>query len=114
MQIYHQQYEKAVDLYVASVQAIKALELCLQYNIQITDEMADKLSGEVSDKKPSSSGGADQQEKIAVLNRIAEVAYQQGNYHLATKKWTQAGNKLQAMKSLKIQQRDYCRNINPK
>ena len=95
----HQQYEKAVDLYVASVQAIKALELCLQYNIQITDEMADKLSGDDADKKPSSAG-AEHQQKVAVLNRIAEVAYQQGNYHLATKKWTQAGNKLQAMKAL--------------
>ena len=31
----HEQYDKAVDLYVASVQAIKALELCLQYNITI-------------------------------------------------------------------------------
>ena len=31
----HEQYDKAVDLYVASVQAIKALELCLQYNINI-------------------------------------------------------------------------------
>ena len=40
----HEQYDKAVDLYVASVQAIKALELCLQYNITINDEMAEKLS----------------------------------------------------------------------
>ena len=40
----HEQYDKAVDLYVASVQAIKALELCLQYNIHITEEMAEKLS----------------------------------------------------------------------
>ena len=39
-------------------------------------------------------------QRLAVLNQIAKVAYQQGNYHLATKKWTQAGNKLQAMKSL--------------
>ena len=37
---------------------------------------------------------------MRVLNKIAEVAYQQGNYHLATKKWTQSGNRLQAMKSL--------------
>ena len=40
----HEQYDKAVDLYVASVQAIKALELCLQYNINISEEMAEKLS----------------------------------------------------------------------
>jgi len=36
-------------------------------------------------------------EKLKVLNKIAEVAYQQGNYHLATKKWTQAGNRLQVI-----------------
>lgn len=91
----HDQYDKAVDLYVASVQAIKALELCLQYNINITEEMAEKLSsGEKFEKHTSSD------EKIKVLNKIAEVAYQQGNYHLATKKWTQSGNRLQAMKSL--------------
>ena len=41
-----------------------------------------------------------QEDKLRVLNKIAEVSYQQGNYHLATKKWTQSGNRLQAMKSL--------------
>ena len=100
----HEQYEKAVDLYVASVQAIKALELCLQYNITITEEMAEKLSGADKDGNTelSSSSGltANNEDKIKVLNKIAEVAYQQGNYHLATKKWTQSGNRLQAMKSL--------------
>ena len=90
----HEQYDKAVDLYVASVQAIKALELCLQYNINITEEMAEKLStGQKFENSP-------QDEKVRVLNKIAEVSYQQGNYHLATKKWTQSGNRLQAMKSL--------------
>lgn len=90
----HGQFDKAVDLYVASVQAIKALELCLQYNINITEEMAEKLSS--GDKFEAAA----QDEKVRVLNKIAEVSYQQGNYHLATKKWTQSGNRLQAMKSL--------------
>jgi intraflagellar transport protein 140 len=35
-----------------------------------------------------------------MLWQVASVCYRQGNYHLATKKWTQAGNRLQAMKSL--------------
>ena len=35
-----------MDLYVASMQAIKALELCLEYNIKIDEDMAEKLSGE--------------------------------------------------------------------
>ena len=83
-------FSKAVDLYVASRQAIKALDLCLNYNIKISDEMAEKLS----------AADVENDEKLKILNKIAEGAYQQGNYHLATKKWTQAGNRLQAMKSL--------------
>ena len=85
----NKQYEKAVDLFMASHQSEKALELCLQYNIAITEESAEKLAtdanGEVS---------------VDLLNKVASVCYRQGNYHLATKKWTQAGNRLQAMKAL--------------
>ena len=77
-------------MYVASRQSLKALELCLKFNIKISEDMAEKLS----------STDIEGEEKIRVLNKIAEVAYQQSNYHLATKKWTQAGNRLQAMKSL--------------
>ena len=59
-----------------------------------SEEMAEKLStGDKFDANPPD-------EKVKVLNKIAEVSYQQGNYHLATKKWTQSGNRLQAMKSL--------------
>ena len=72
-----------------------ALELCLQYNISINEEMAEKLS--TGDKFDHAMC---QEDKVRVLNKIAEVSYQQGNYHLATKKWTQSGNRLQAMKSL--------------
>jgi intraflagellar transport protein 140 len=38
--------------------------------------------------------------RIATLEKIGEIALIQGNYHLATKKFTQAGNKLRAMKAL--------------
>ena len=86
----NQQYEKAVDLFVASHQTQKALDLCLQYNITIDENMAEKLTGGTGDQKPDADS----------LNKLAEVCYRQGNYHLATKKWTQAGNRLQAMKAL--------------
>ncbi len=85
----NRQYDKAVDLFVASKENQKALDLCLQYNITLTDEMAEKLT---QDK----SGNTNNE----LLNSIAEVCYRQGNYTLATKKWTQAGNRLQAMKAL--------------
>ncbi|TRY69166.1 hypothetical protein TCAL_05644 [Tigriopus californicus] len=86
----NKQYDKAVDLFVVSHQVQQALDLCLQYNINITNEMAEKLA------QTTEGGEADP----AVLNKLAEVCYRQGNYHLATKKWTQAGNRLQAMKAL--------------
>ncbi len=85
----NKQYEKAVELFVASRQCRKALELCLQYNIAITEESAEALS-------LNENGETD----IELLNEVASVCYRQGNYHLATKKWTQAGNRLQAMKAL--------------
>jgi intraflagellar transport protein 140 len=83
------QFEKAVDIFIAGKQVERALELCVQYNIQVTDEMAERL-----DIDASSEAGVD------LLQKLAEVCYRQGNYHLATKKWTQAGNRLQAMKAL--------------
>ncbi len=85
----NRQYDKAVELFVASKQCRKALELCLQYNIAITEENAEVMSL-----------GPDGKVDTELLNEVASVAYRQGNYHLATKKWTQAGNRLQAMKAL--------------
>ncbi len=78
----NKQYEKAVELFVASRQCRKALELCLQYNIALTEESAEALS-------------LDEDGKVdpALLDEVASVCYRQGNYHLATKKWTQAGNR---------------------
>eukprot|EP00095_Tigriopus_kingsejongensis_P006204 snap_masked-scaffold252_size238019-processed-gene-1.6 protein:Tk06204 transcript:snap_masked-scaffold252_size238019-processed-gene-1.6-mRNA-1 annotation:"intraflagellar transport protein 140-like protein" len=85
----NRQYDKAVDIFIASRRGESALDLCLQHNIAVTPEMAEKLAldtnGEVN---------------LELLNKLAEVCYRQGSYHLATKKWTQAGNRLQAMKAL--------------
>ena len=85
----NKQYDKAVDLFVASKDNQKALDLCLQYNISVTEEMAEKLTVDRDGKTNNE-----------LLNNLAEVCYRQGNYTLATKKWTQAGNRLQAMKAL--------------
>ena len=38
--------------------------------------------------------------RLINLERIGEIALKQNNYHLATKKFTQAGNKVRAMKAL--------------
>ncbi len=77
----------------------------LQYNIAITEESAEALaldeSGQVNTDLLNEVG------TIFVVDvnlweimhvsiyffQVASVCYRQGNYHLATKKWTQAGNR---------------------
>ena len=86
------QFNKAVELYAASKNYPKALELCVNHNISVTEEMAEKLT------IPKGDGTEDQ--RLAALDKIAEACFLQGNYHLATKKWTQAGMKQKAMKAL--------------
>ncbi len=71
-----------MELFIASRQCKKALELCLQYNIAVTEESAEALSLDEGGKVDA-----------GLLNEVASVCYRQGNYHLATKKWTQAGNR---------------------
>lgn len=39
-------------------------------------------------------------ERIAVLQKLGDILQEQGDYHTATKKFTQAGDKVRAMKSL--------------
>lgn len=116
--ITHSQYDKAVELLVAArkvpvcptsssswhkdrrfmcacwcvpflwwTQYHQALELCISQNLTITEELAEKLT--VTDCKDLSD-----ETRKELLQRIAECCMRQGNYHLATKKYTQAGNKL--------------------
>ncbi|VEL22318.1 unnamed protein product [Protopolystoma xenopodis] len=48
----------------------------------------------------SSSDAAGLPEKESFLSELAELCMSQGHYHLACKKFTQAGNRLGAMKAL--------------
>ena len=54
----------------------------------VTEDLVEKLtpSKEMAESDP--------EERIKILDGIAEVCMQQGQYHLATKKYTQAGNKV--------------------
>ena len=79
-------------MYAASKNYPKALELCVNHNISVTEEMAEKL--------PIPKGEGTEEERLAALDKIAEACFLQGNYHLATKKWTQAGMRHKAMKAL--------------
>lgn len=75
-----------------SRQYFEALDLCVQRNIPITEDFAERMTVSKDDM--------DDVSRARVLNKIAECAFSQGNYHLATKKFTQAGDRVRAMKAL--------------
>lgn len=91
----NEQIEKAVDLLATGKNYMEALELIQAHNIILTEDLAEKLTLEkINDNSDR------EQLRISTLEKIGEIAFLQGNYHLATKKFTQAGNKLRAMKAL--------------
>ncbi|KAI1896231.1 hypothetical protein AGOR_G00092680 [Albula goreensis] len=92
--IKHSQYEKAVELLVAAKKYHEALQLCLDQSLTITEELAESMTVTRGSKDLSEDARKD------LLERIADCCMRQGNYHLATKKYTQAGNKLKAMRAL--------------
>ncbi|XP_034526547.1 intraflagellar transport protein 140 homolog isoform X3 [Ailuropoda melanoleuca] len=92
--IEHSQYEKAVELLLAAKKYHEALQLCLEQNMTITEEMAEKMTVSKDSKDLS------EESRRQLLEQIANCCMRQGNYHLATKKYTQAGNKLKAMRAL--------------
>lgn len=59
-------------------------------NLTITEELAERMT--VTDSKDLS-----EEARKELLERIADCCMRQGNYHLATKKYTQAGNKLKVI-----------------
>lgn len=64
----------------------QALQLCLAQNLTITEDLAERMT--VTDSKDLS-----EEARKDLLEKIADCCMRQGNYHLATKKYAQAGNK---------------------
>lgn len=78
----------ALALYL---QYIDALKLCNEQNVMLTEDLVEKLTPEKSDDNESEA------ERIKVLEAIATVCMNQRQYHLATKKYTQAGNRIKVI-----------------
>lgn len=70
---------------VCLCQFLEALDLCMSHSVTITEELAEKMT------LPK---GSDPEFRNKLLERIADCCMQQRSYHLATKKYTQAGNKV--------------------
>ncbi|NXK49040.1 IF140 protein, partial [Chauna torquata] len=92
--IEHAQYEKAMELLLTAKKYHEALQLCLKQNLTITEEMAERMTVSKDSKDLS------EESRRQLLEQIADCCMRQGNYHMATKKYTQAGNKLKAMRAL--------------
>mmetsp|Transcript_30722 Transcript_30722/g.68056 ORF Transcript_30722/g.68056 Transcript_30722/m.68056 type:complete len:1411 (+) Transcript_30722:34-4266(+) len=85
-------FDKAVKMLIAAGQYSRALELCVEHDVSITEEMAEAMT--------PSKDVMSNEERNLVLQRIAKVAKRQGSWQLAAKKYTQAGEKIKAMKAL--------------
>jgi len=84
-------FDKAVSLLLAGKQVSRALDLCVQHKVMISEEMADRMLKDANVSK---------EEKPRVQEKIARCCEEQGQYHLATKMYTLAGNRVKAMKTL--------------
>ena len=60
----------------------------MDQHVEVTEDLAEKLTPTKEEL------GGDTMERVKILEAIAEVCMHQGQYHLATKKFTQAGNKM--------------------
>jgi len=66
----------------------EAMELCVEQKFTITDAIAERLTA------PKGAAGLDEQTRVRLLEKMGECCSLQGSYHLAAKKYTQAGNKV--------------------
>lgn len=96
----HEQYPKAVNLLVSAGQYERSLELCAQHRVRITEEMADLMTLPKQPTDDSTSSEVHKQRRQRLLIAVAELCERQNAFHLATKKYTQAGDRSRAMRSL--------------
>lgn len=83
---------KAVQLLSNTRQFDKALAVCAEKGVPITEAFAESLTPD--------KGELDEDKRTSILLKLGDILREQGDYHTATKKFTQAGDKVRAMKSL--------------
>ncbi|XP_073829627.1 intraflagellar transport protein 140 homolog [Musca autumnalis] len=87
-----EQHQKAAHLLAKTKQLKKAIQISAEKGVPITEDLAEMLN--------PIKGELDEDSRIYILSQLGELLQQQGDYHTATKKFTQAGDKVRAMKSL--------------
>ncbi|KAF0771516.1 Uncharacterized protein FWK35_00000315 [Aphis craccivora] len=82
-------YDNAVNLLAMANKFEEAVEQCQEHKVIITEALGDRLT------PPS-----DHVKRTVILEKLADCALMQASYHIAAKKFTQAGQKIKAMKAL--------------
>uniref|UniRef100_A0A0X3PF54 Intraflagellar transport protein 140 homolog n=1 Tax=Schistocephalus solidus TaxID=70667 RepID=A0A0X3PF54_SCHSO len=85
------QFEKAVELLASGKQYLEAIKLCGDYGVNLTEELVEKLTPPPD--LPS-------EERVEILTQLGYQCITQNQYHLACKKFTQAGDHVAGMKAL--------------
>ena len=90
--VIHKQFEKAVELYIMAKRYHQAIEMCAQHRVTITESMAATLTPPTE--------GFDSAQRKEILSDLGRALKKQGSFVLASKKYTQAGDRIRAMKCL--------------
>lgn len=88
-------FDKAVDMFVSCGDFERGIDVCVEKNVKMTENLAERLT------LPKTEGESEEGSRRSdLLRKVAKLCKRQGAFHLATKKYTQAGLRLKAMKSL--------------
>lgn len=87
-----QQPLKAANVLANAKQYEKSLEVIRSYKVPVTESLADLLTPTKEEINETL--------RTQILAELGDILQEQGDYHTATKKFTQAGDKVRAMKSL--------------
>lgn len=88
------QFQRAAQMFINAKAFERALQICLEREVKLSDEMAESMT------LPKTDDEDEEAYRIALLKKVAKVAKIQESYHLACKKYTQAGDKMKAMQML--------------
>eukprot|EP00924_Labyrinthula_sp_SR-Ha-C_P008375 maker-scaffold_11-snap-gene-11.29-mRNA-1 protein AED:0.01 eAED:0.04 QI:0/0/0/1/1/1/3/0/1566 len=91
----HARYQKAVELYVAAGKTQEGLKYCEKYNILIDQSLAEIMVPTSGRNKILNSW-----KRKEILEEVGAVCEAQKSFHLAARKYTEAGNRIQAVKCL--------------
>ncbi len=62
---------------------LKALDICIQHKVKLSDDMAEKMTPPKANDDESSA------RRLELLRSLAQCCLEQGSFHLACKKFTQ-------------------------